>query len=152
MAQINQLSAVSKLQLGDLLAIFSTNNGDARKASLSVLLEFIQENLGTSLNYITQREVIANTGFNINVASNGQNIWLIMNLTGAFAAGAITLPPLAEAIDGQEVQVFSTRQVTTFTVNGNGAVDVLGEPSSLAAESFFTLRFDAGSNSWYRVA
>lgn len=151
MPQINQLSAVSKLQLGDLLAIFSTNNGDARKASLSVLLQFIEENLG-QLNYVTQREIVTATGFNVSVANNGQNIWLIMNLTGSFATGAITLPPLADAVEGQEVSVFSTRQVTTFTVNGNGAVAVYGAPTSLAAESSFTLRFDSGSNSWYRVA
>lgn len=151
MPQINQLSAVSKLQLGDLLAIFSTNNGDARKASLSVLLQFIEDNIGQT-SYVTQREVVASTGFNVNVTDNGENIWLIMNLTGSFATGAITLPPLANAVDGQEISVFSTRQVTTFTVNGNGAVAVLGAPTALAAESTFTLRFDSGSNSWYRVA
>lgn len=151
MPQINQLSAVSKLNAGDLLAIFSTNNGDARKASLSVLLDFINDNLG-QLTYVTQREVVASSGFNVSVANNGQNIWLILNLTGSFATGTVTLPPLADAVEGQEISVFCTRQVTTFTVDGNGAVDVLGEPASLAAESFFTLRFDLGSNSWYRVA
>lgn len=151
MPQINQLSAVSKLQLGDLLVIFNTDNGDARKASLSVLLELIEEKLG-QLTYVTQREVIASTGFNVNVANNGQNIWLIMNLTGPVASGAITLPPLADAVEGQEVSIFSTRQVTTFTINGNGAVGILGAPMSLAAESCFTLRFDSGSSSWYRVA
>lgn len=151
MPQINQLSAVSTLQLGDLLAIFSTNNGDARKASLGVLLEFIEQSLG-ALTYVTQSEVVAATGFNVNVTDNGQNIWLIMNLTSNFADGAITLPTFANAADGQEVSVFSTRQVTTFTVNGNGAVGVLGAPTTLAAESYFTLRYHAASSSWYRVS
>ena len=80
------------------------------------------------------------------------NIWLILQPTASFASGTVTLPPVADVVDGQEVIVFCSRQITTFTVDGNGAVDVLGEPSSLAAESTFTLRFDESSISWYRIA
>lgn len=151
MPQINQLSAVSSLNLGDLLAIFSTNNGDARKASLSVLLDFIQENIG-QVGFVTQNAVVSSSGFNVQVADNGSNIWVILRPVADYAAGTITLPALANAVDGQEVKLFTTRQVTSFTVDGNGAVDVLGEPSTLVANGYFTLRFDASSNSWYRSA
>lgn len=45
MSDINQLAADSSLSLGDQLAIFSTNNGDTRRMSLSTLLAFLQSNL-----------------------------------------------------------------------------------------------------------
>lgn len=151
MPQINQLSAATSVNLGDLFVLFSTNNGDARKLAASVLLDFIQSNIGQG-SYVTQRTVVASTGFNVQVTDNGGNIWLILQPTATFASGAITLPPVANVIDGQEVLVFCTRQVTSFSVDGNGAVDVLGEPSTLTAESFFTLRFDAGSSTWYRIS
>ena len=42
MTNINQLSSLDTIQLGDLLAVWSTNNGDTRKASMSLLLSFMQ--------------------------------------------------------------------------------------------------------------
>jgi hypothetical protein len=41
MPTINQLSAVDSLSDGDLLAVFSTSNGDARKAALSLLATYL---------------------------------------------------------------------------------------------------------------
>lgn len=151
MSQINQLSSADTIQLGDLFVLFSSNNGDSRKTAASVLLNFVKQNLG-AVDFVTQREVVAAPGFNVQVADNGNNIWLLLQPTTALASGAITLPALSNAIDGQEIMVFCLRQITTFTVNGNGAVAVYGAPSALGAESNFTLRFDAGSNSWYRTA
>lgn len=43
MPTINQLSATNQLQPGDLVPIYSSTNGDARKASMSLVKEFIQE-------------------------------------------------------------------------------------------------------------
>lgn len=49
MATINQLSTADTLTLGDLTVIFSTNNGDSRKTSLSTLKSFILDNFISSL-------------------------------------------------------------------------------------------------------
>jgi hypothetical protein len=49
MTNINQLSAASSVSAGDLLPVFSTDNGDARKASMTVLMAFIRANLGDAL-------------------------------------------------------------------------------------------------------
>tara|TARA_R110000744_G_C19336636_1_gene559094 strand:- start:231 stop:686 length:456 start_codon:yes stop_codon:yes gene_type:complete len=150
MPQINQLPASDELQGGDLFAVYKQANGDARKVAASVLLDYVKANSGQS-NYVTQSVVVASSGFNTSVASNGNNIWLILNLTASFASGTITLPPLAEVVDGQEVLVFCNRQVTSFSVDGNGAVAVNGAPTSLSADAFFTLRFSSAANSWYRI-
>lgn len=151
MPQINKLPAADKIQGGDLFAVYISSNGDARKVSATVLLDYIKQNLG-QVNYVTQSVVVSSDNFNTQVSSNGSNIWLILNMTAAFGTGTVTLPLLAEAVDGQEVLIYNTRQVTTFNVDGNGAVAVNGAPTSLSADSPFTLRFSASSNSWFRVA
>lgn len=150
MPEINRLPASDVLQGGDLFPVYIQANGDARKVSASVLLDFLKQNLG-QVDFVTQSVVVASSGFNVQVTSNGGNIWLIMNLTAAFVDGIITLPPLAEVIDGQEVLVYCTRQVTNFSIDGNGAVAVNGAPSSLSADSSFTLRFNIAANSWYKT-
>jgi hypothetical protein len=159
MPQINQLSAVDKLQLGDLVAIFSTNNGDARKAAMSVMLQFMQDNLvfpdaNSQGEYATQYASPSSTGFNITItdgADDNTNVHLILTPTAGFAAGTITLPPVAGVVNKQEVLVNCTQQLTALTVDGNGATAVTGEPSALAADDFFRLKYDLPTQTWYRV-
>lgn len=45
MTDINRLSAVSSVSAGDQIPVFSTANGDARRAALSVLLAYLQANM-----------------------------------------------------------------------------------------------------------
>lgn len=44
MPTINELSATDSLSVADQIAIWQTNNGDTRKASLNTLLDFIKQN------------------------------------------------------------------------------------------------------------
>ena len=242
MTTINQLSAVDTVSAGDLVPIFSTNNGDARKAAMSVLQAFILDNfvedltqsteaivdadlfamydisqsnsvkvtaalvrayiqaqLFTSMtagasvtaadkfailddadsttkaitaamllaymqanltfpstatlfqNYITQYAAPSSTGFTVVINNNSNNTHLILTPTAGFAAGAITLPAIANVIDKQEVLVNCTQQINALTINANGATAVTGEPAVIAADDFFRLRFDLSTSSWYRV-
>lgn len=152
MPQINQLSAAGEISLGDLLPIFSTNNGDARKVSLSVLAAFLQPQMTAGGGFMTQYAAPNATGFSVTVApvSDGASVYLLLTPTGAFANGGIVLPALATCHDGQEVLVSCTQAVTTLAVNGNGAT-VNGAPTTLAANGFFRLRFDGVFDAWYRV-
>lgn len=159
MTQINKLSAVDLVQAGDQLPIFSTENGDARKAAMSVLLAYMQANLtfpsfsGQGA-YATQYSSPSATGFNVTItdgADDNTNVHLILTPTAGYATGTITLPPVAGLVDKQEVLVNCTQQVTALTVNGNGATAVTGEPTSLAADDFFRLKYDLPSQTWYRV-
>lgn len=155
MPTINQLSAVDQVVSSDQVPIYSSENGDARKASMAVLLAFVAANLPSSgyaaaLN--TQRAVPSAAGFNALLdAGAGKSIWLILTPTIGLASGTITLPAVANCVDQQEVLVNCTQQITALTVNGNGATAVTGAPSSLGADDFFRLRFDAGTKTWYRV-
>lgn len=151
---INRLSATSSLSAGDLLPVWSTSNGDTRKASLSVLLSFIEDNFtaATTDNKVTQYAAPSATGFTVTISStDGTSIWLVLTPVAGYAAGTITLPAVATCVDRQEVLVNCTQSVTTLTVSGNGATAVTGAPTTLAANAFFRMRFDLQSKTWYRV-
>src|SRR4051812_42930139 len=57
MTTINQLSAIDQLQASDLVPVFSSSNGDARKASMSTIKEFIQDD------FVPAGGVLAISGF-----------------------------------------------------------------------------------------
>lgn len=152
MPEINKLCRVDEVSAGDLVPVFATNNGDARAAAMSVLLAYFQSQLTSGGSFITKYSSPNATDFSVSIApsTNGANVYLLLTPTGAFAAGEIVLPALANCVDGQEVMVSCTQDVTALTVGGNGAV-VNGAPASLSANDFFKLRFDAINSSWYRI-
>lgn len=150
MPQINQLSAVDQVSPGDQVPIYSSSNGDARKASLSLLKTFFQEGITAADDKITQYAAPSSTGFSIQVNDGTDSVWLVLTPTAGFAAGTLVLPAVANCVDRQEILVNCTQAVTTLTVSGNGST-VTGAPTALTANGFFRLRFDDVTNTWYRV-
>lgn len=150
---ISQLNSVDSLSASDLLAVWTAANSDTRKASLSTLLTFLQANLTAPGDDMTQYAAPNATGFSVSIAPvvNGQNVYLLLTPTGAFAAGTLVLPPVANCVDGQTFLMNTTQAVTALTLNGNGAT-VVGGPTTLAANAFFKLRFDGIFKNWYRVS
>lgn len=150
MPTINQLTATDQVQSGDQVPVYSSENGDARKASLALLKQFFQEGITASDDKVTQYAAPSATGFSVQVNDDSDSVWLILTPTGGFAAGTLVLPAVAKCVDRQEVLVNCTQSVTTLTINANGAT-ITGAPTSLAANAFFRLRFDDVTNTWYRV-
>lgn len=153
---IRQLSAIDTVTAGDQLAIGYTAGGDDRRAALSVLLAYMQANLTfpsfTCVQaYTTQYAAPSATGFSVAITDGSDNIHLILTPTAGFADGTIVLPSVANCVDKQEVLVNCTQQVTTLVINGNGALAVTGEPTALAADDFFRLKYDLPTQTWYRV-
>lgn len=130
--------------------------GQDYRILLGELQDFLQNNLTFPTftgfqEYATQYAAPSSTGFSVQITDGPDNIHLILTPTAGFAAGTIVLPSVAMAIDKQEVLVNCTQQVDAFTVNGNGAVAVTGEPLSLSADDFFRLKYDAVLQTWFRV-
>ena len=151
MATINELSAIDAVAAGDLLVVYDASNSDARKASLSTLLTYIQSSLTAERPaYTTQYSAPSATGFSVQITDGAASIHLILTPVAGYAAGTIVLPLVGNAIDKQEILVNCTQAVTTLTITGNGAT-VTGEPSTLAANDFFLLKYDAVTTTWYRV-
>jgi hypothetical protein len=159
MSSINQLSSISSLSAGDLLAFWDASNSDSRKASLTTLMAFLQANLTFTSGlyfgaYTTQYAAPSATGFSVTItdgSSDNTNVHLILTPVAGYAAGTIVLPAVASCVDAQEVLVNCTQAVTTLTINGNGATAVTGEPTTLAANDYFRLKFDLPTKTWYRV-
>ena len=93
------------------------------------------------------------SGFSVTIAPlvDGQSVWLLLQPTGAFAAGTIVLPDKAELLDHQEVEVMCSQNLAAITINGSGA-SVSGAPTALTAYTPFKLRFDVITGTWYRAA
>lgn len=154
MTTINQLSAVDTLQSSDQLPVYDASNGDARKASISVLQTYMQNNLTFSesgISYTTQYAAPSATGFSVTITDDSDNTHLILTPVAGYADGEIVLPAVGNLVDKQEVLVNCTQAVTTLVVDGNGAVAVTGEPAALAANDFFRLKYDLTVQTWYRV-
>jgi hypothetical protein len=150
MTTINQLSAVDSVVSSDQVPIYSSTNGDARKASMNVLKQFILADATANDDKISQYAAPAATGFSVSILDTSSSIWLILTPLAGYAAGTIVLPAVANCVDRQELLVNCTQSVATLTINANGAT-VVGAPTTLAANAFFRLRFDDVLNTWYRV-
>lgn len=150
MATINELSAIDVLTGGDQLPVYDASNGDARKASLTTLLTYIQANLTAGRSaYTTQYSAPSATDFSVQITDGSDSIHLILTPAASYE-GTIVLPLVGNAIDKQEILINSTKQISPFTATGNGAI-VIGEPSIVAANGFFLLKYDIITTTWYRV-
>ena len=121
MTTINQLSAVDAVVSSDQVPIYSSSNGDARKASMSVIKDYVLSDATVADDKVTQYAAPAATGFTVTVNNSSDSVWLILTPLAGYAAGASTLPAVANCVDRQEVLVNTTQAVTTLTVSGNGA-------------------------------
>lgn len=155
MADINQLSSTDTLSAGDLLPVWKTNNGDTRKAAMSVLQAYMQNNLTFptatgQAQFVVQYASPVASGFTVTLPSNSNNQWLILSPTGAFAAGTITFPPIASLADNQEIIITSTQAVTALTISGNGAT-VIGAPATVAQNGSYRFKYNLLGTAWYRL-
>ena len=145
MTNINQLSSIDILSGGDLVPVWATNNGDTRKSSLTLLASYISDQIELPVDISrSQNSAPSATGFTVAVTS--PNTWLVLNPTNAFAAGTISLP--VGVPDLSMVSVVTTQAITALTVSTSGAA-VVGAPTSAAANTAFTMRYDAVTNAWY---
>jgi len=150
MATINQLNAADQLSGSDLLPLYSQANGDARKISLTNLLNWLEtQQIATQDNKITQYAAPL-TGATVLLRDDQNSVWLILTPAGTIAALTLKLPLVSNCIDRQEILVNSTQVVTALTIDGNGS-SVIGAPIALTANGFFRLRWDAVMKTWYRV-
>lgn len=125
MPTINLLASVDSVSSGDQLPIYSQGNGDARKASINTLMQYIQDNLSTLSSLSVTGEVAAgylNRGTPVTktaafAVANNEN-WIICN--GASANVTVTLPNPANWV-GREI-MFKNLSGTYTVVSGSANV------------------------------
>ena len=151
MPYINQLPLLTQVSAGDQIPVYSPNNGDARRMPINQLLAYFQRSFAAPT--LSTQLAVPGTGFNIAIQTPvSQQQWLILQPAGTLASGTVTLPLNTQTPDGTEVLITTTQQITAFTLALNGAAAGYGNPTTLAAEDFFRMRFVQSTNSWYRIA
>jgi hypothetical protein len=150
MPTINQLAGVSQLSGGDLLPVYVPNNGDARKISITQLLQYFQQTFAAPT--VATSVYTPSTGFNITVPTpTSEQQWMLLQPASTLATGTITLPLNTGVPSGTQILVTSTQTITALTIGLNGSSSASGAPTTILAGEFFTLRFYQATNSWYRV-
>lgn len=149
---IEDLAEVYEVASGDQFPIASSAEGSPRKVTLGVLTEYLLEQMEPLSGLTRQAAAPSASPFTVTVTppEDGASMRLIVKPTGTLAVGTINLPDVDDAEDGQEVLVTSTQIVTTLTVAATG-LNVTGAPTTLAANGFFRMMYDAVDLTWYRV-
>ena len=151
MPTINQLPLLAQVSPGDQVPVYRPNNGDARRLPVSALLQYFQQTFASPT--LATNVYTPGTGFNIAVPTPvAAQQWMLIQPAGTLALGTITLPLNTQTPDGTEVLVTTPQQITGFTLAPNGATQLYGAPTTLAAEDFFRMRVVQATNSWYRIA
>lgn len=150
MPQINQLSSISQVSGANQIPVYDQNNGDARKMSVSALLQYFQTTFAAPT--VATNLYVPGTGFNVTVPTPvSEQQWMILQPAGPLATGTITLPLNTGVPDGTQVLITSTQTITAFTIALNGASAIFGNVSTLTAGAAVCYRFYQATNSWYNI-
>ncbi len=151
MPQINQLALLRQVSSSDQIPVYSPNNVDARRLSVSTLLTYFQQTFASPT--LATNIYTPGTGFNITVPTPvSEQQWMILQPAGTLATGTITLPLNTGVADGTEVLITSTQTITALTIALNGATAIYGSASTLTAGAAVRYRFYESTNSWYNIS
>lgn len=149
MSNTTKLGTASAIAAGDLFVINQQQSRNYLGAPQDVLLDWLRENLKDP-DY-EKTVVIPDTGFSTTLPQTSPDRWLLIRPTQAITSATVVLPSPNVARDGQQVLITSTLQITTLTIDGNGATNVYSSPSTLAAEGAIELKYEVDSKSWYVI-
>lgn len=152
MPQINQLPLASQVSSGDQLPIYTPQNGDARRVSISALLTFFQQQFASPT--LATNIYTPTTGFNLTVPTPvSQQQWMLLQPAGTLATGTITLPLNTSTPDGTEVLITTTQTITSLAISLNGAAQLYGfvNPGTFNAQDLFRMRYVQSLNTWFRI-
>ena len=148
--QINQLTATSP-GASQSVPVYDPSKGDSRRWSLADLLAWIVANTAAGVQEPDTQYSAPVDGGTVAVNDNDNDTHLIITPAVGLALLTITLPPMGSLRDKQRLIVNCTQAVAGLTINGNGATVGAGAPAALLANAYFTLKYDATLNVWYRI-
>jgi len=152
---INKQTPVTPV-LSDLIALWETNNGRTGSTSLTLLLELFQNNLtfpdAGRPEADTQYSSPTSTGFTVAMNDNNSDTHLILTPSTGLAAGTIVFPSSTSARDKQIISINTTNQITTLTLDQNGASGLYGDISSMGADDYVSYKYDSILDAWFRIS
>ena len=144
MTTINQLSRLDTITAGDLLAVWATNKGDDRAAAMSVLLEYIQNNIQFPRDGATQYLVPSADNFEVQVLDG--TTWILITPEADRANGTILLPPSPK--DNDSLIISTTRNLTNLTVRST-VVNVPFGASTLTENTALIVKYNTQLSNWF---
>jgi hypothetical protein len=150
MPTINQLPLLLNVSPGDQFAVYTPNNGDARRLPVSSLLAFFQQNFASPTMAVNLYVPVSPFAINLPTPVAEQQ-WALLQPAGPLAAGTINLPVNTLTPDGTEILISTTQTITSLTIGLNGAVALYGSILSLTGGSAVRLRYYEATNSWYQI-
>ena len=139
---------------GDLLVLWKSDQGNWRGISGTDFVAWLETQLALPagrLEPIMQYAAPTASGFSVTITDDNKDVHLILTPTAGFAAGTIILPSVANLRDNQLFIFNCTQIISALTININGAVAIAGAPSAISANSYFTLKYDAITQTWYQI-
>ncbi len=153
---IFQLNRVESVTATDLVALFSAGQTGTVAANMTAVQKYMQDNLLFPTGKpVTQRATPVGSGENIDILggpSKLEDVFLIVTPISGFFNLLITLPSVTSDNDKQRVTCVTTQSFISLTVNGSSGAVVLNAPTSFATTEFFTMQYDAATNTWYRFS
>ena len=145
------LTRATSFSTADGIVIYSSTNLGWYFLPSSLLIDYLNDNLTFPGGVVTQYSSPSATAFSVSITSDDSDRHLILTPLAGYADGTIVLPLAATCRDGQTLLVNCTQAVTNLAITLNGAAGAVGAPTTLAANAFFTLKYDSPSTNWYRV-
>jgi len=148
--QINQLTATAPGS-SQSVPVYDPAKGDSRRWSLADLLAWIVANTPEALKEPNTQYSAPVDGGTVLVDDSDEDTHLIITPAIGLAALTITMPALANLRDKQVFICNTTQAIAGLTIGGNGATIAAGAPAALLINEYFTLKYDATLNTWYRI-
>jgi len=143
-------SRKSDPKVSDLSMIWDAENSDWRLSTFNDIFTLLTSSCSNNMYEPDSQYDAPIAGATVAITVNTNDNHLILTPAGTLATLTIELPAPTNLRDKQLLIVTSTNELTALTVDGNGAT-VIGAPTTLAAEGFFTLKYDIVLSTWYRV-
>jgi hypothetical protein len=144
---IQNLDNVDSISPSTLFAV--NQNGLDYNCTAAVVADFIEQNVTVNDGKVIQYSSPI-SGSTVAISGTNNSVWLVLTPISTVASLTILLPQVSGCVANQEILINTTQTITALTVNLNGAVGG-GVPTTLAANGFFTLRFEPVIQKWYRV-
>lgn len=121
------------------------------QGTLAQLVSYIEDNISLGKPEYVKQYSTPVAAATVEVTAGSSNYWLILTPAGTLATLTIELPLKTNLTDNQEILVVSTQEITTLTVDKNDTTNIFGEPTTLAAEGYFKMKYNSFQDIWYRV-
>lgn len=145
---ISNLTRSDTFDASTLIAV--SQNGQDYSVLPAPLVTYLDTVLASTSGVI-EYSAPQSTGFSATIATtDGSNVWLVLTPAAGYANGIINLPSALNSVTSQEVKVNCTKAVTTLDVVSSGS-SVVGHPTTLSANGYFTMKYEPVLKTWYRV-